>query len=308
MFRTLLKRTHRLVGAGIAGAIGHSMNKYRRFGRRNAARNRVSARFRRKTYQYSRRKRISRHRKRALAYKKKNIRKARKRGAWQNFTARRTNQVSLVFDLRAGKPDQAHLYLADKLWYGHTKSIKAMQDKFRHHWMKSISFKFDNFKVRTLMRTVTTEGTPPQEYTTEQVIEPSWINMRYRWDKWGDKVNPGHMVGNDDRIEEVMQTKCIKNCKDKFWGIWKPKGAITLNEAPKDGDASFGGYVKRMKCKNFDENGPPHLGFWFCVEGTLPDQFFRPDPPVVRTAKIFVDFDSTFYTKWFCSEKRISYS
>jgi hypothetical protein len=84
--------------------------------------------------------------------------------------------------------------------------------------------------------------------------------------------------------------------------------AIALNDSPKDGDARWGPYVKRMKCKNFDENGPPHLGFWFCVEGTLPDQFFTPDPPVVRTAKIFVDFDSTFYTKWFCSEKRISYS
>jgi hypothetical protein len=47
--------------------------------------------------------------------------------------------------------------------------------------------------------------------------------MRYRWDKWGDKTSPGHMVGHDDRIEEVMQNKCIKNCKDKFWGIWKPK-------------------------------------------------------------------------------------
>jgi hypothetical protein len=46
----------------------------------------------------------------------------------------------------------------------------------------------------------------------------------------------------------------------------------------------------------FNENGPPHLRFWFCPESTLPDQFFKPDPPVVRTAKIFVDFDSTFYT------------
>ena len=309
MFRTLLKRTHRAVGTGIAGAIGHSMMKYRRFGRRNAARNRVSARFRKKTYQYSRRKRISRHRKRALAYKKKNIRKARKRGAWTNFTARRTNQVSLEFDMNASQGGDKPLhYMADVLWYGNSKGIKATQDKFRHHWMKSISFKFDNFKVRTLMRTVTTEGTPPQEYTTEQVIEPSFINMRYRWDKWGDKTSPGHMVGHDDRIEEVMQNKCIKNCKDKFWGIWKPKGATALMSGPKDGDAGFGEYVKRMKCRNFDENGPPHLRFWFCPESTLPDQFFKPDPPVVRTAKIFVDFDSTFYTKWFCSEKRISYS
>ena len=309
MFRTLFKRSHRLVGSGIAGALGHSMMKYRRTGRRNAARNRVAGRFRKKTYSYTRRKRVSRRRKRAWAFKKRNIRRARKRGAWQNFTARRTNQVSLAFDINASKGgDQPTMYNADVKWYGNTKSVKAMQDKYRHHWMKSISFKFNNFKFRTLMRTVTTEGTPPQEYTTEQVIEPSSVNMRYRWDKWQDKENPGHMVGHDDRIEECMQTKCIKNCHDKFWGIWKPKGSIALMSGPRDGDQSFNDFVKRMKCRNVDENGAVHMAFWFCPEGTLPDQFFKPDPPVVRTAKIFVDFDATFYTKWFCSEKKISYS
>jgi hypothetical protein len=266
----------------------------------------VGGRFRKTIWRYNRRKRISRRRKRALVYKKRILRRARKRGAWQNFTARRTNQVSLEIDLDASPgPDKAHLYLG-KLWYGNTKSIRAMQDKFRHHWMKSISFKFDNFKVRTMMRTVTTEN--GSEMTSEQIIEPSFINLRYRWDKWGDKINPGHMVGHDDRIEECMQTKCIKNCKDKFWGIWKPKGARALMNGPLDGDASWGEYVKRMRCRNFDENGPPHLGFWFCAEKTLPDQFFKPDPPVVRSAKIFIDFSATFYTKWFCSNKRIEYS
>ena len=227
----------------------------------------------------------------------------------ERFTAKRSNQVSLEFDMSAAATgDKANHYHADVLWYGNSKSIKAKHDQFRHHWMKSISFKFHNFKVRTLMRTVTTEGTPPQEYTTEQLIEPSFVNLRYRWDKWGDKVNPGHMVGHDDRIEEVMQTKCIKNCKDKFWGMWKPKGARALMSGPHDGDAGWIDYVKRMRCPNFDENGPPHMDFWFAAEATLPDQFFKPDPPVVRTAKMFVDFDATFYTKWFCSEKKISHS
>ena len=310
MFRTLVKRTYRSIGSGIAGAVGHSMMKYRRTtGRRAAARSRISQRFRKKSYLQTRRKRMSRRRKRGYVMKKRNFRKAMKRGNWMRFTARRSEQVSLEFDMSAAKTgDKASKYAADILWYGNSKSIRAKHEQFRHHWMKSISFKFHNFKVRTLMRTVTTEGTPPQEYTTEQVIEPSFVNLRYRWDKWGDRVNPGHMVGHDDRIEEVMKTKCIKNCKDKFWGMWKPKGARALISQPHDGDASWLEYIKRMHCRNVDENGPPHMDFWFAAEATLPDQFFKPDPPVVRTAKMFVDFDATFYTKWFCSEKKISHS
>jgi hypothetical protein len=40
------------------------------------------------------------------------------------------------------------------------------------------------------------------------------------------------MVGTDDRIEEIMQTKTIRNSKDKFWGIFKPKGGICLDDGP----------------------------------------------------------------------------
>jgi hypothetical protein len=255
------------------------MRKYRRFGRR-AARKRFSGR-RKKTFRYSRRrKRISKLRKR-WARKRRNIRRARRRGNWQTFTAKRVNQVSLEIDLNAAPgPDAAHLYKADALWYGHTKSLKAIQDKYSHHWLKSLSFKFNNFKVRTMMRTVTTEG--GTETTSEQILEPSYINMRYRWDKWGDGKNPGTMVGHDDRIEEIMQTKCVKNCYDKFWGIWKPKGARALLHGPVNGDESWGHYVKKMKCRNVDEHGPPHLGFWFCAENTLPDQFFKPDPYILH--------------------------
>lgn len=156
------------------------------------------------------------------------------------------------------------------------------------------------------MRTVTTEGNPPQEYTTEQVIEPSNITVRYRWDKWGEDINPGTKIGHDFRIEENMQSKCITNCKQKFWGIWKPKGQIPTMVGPRDGDHSWKEYVTAMDCRNIDANGPPEMKFWFAVEGTLPDQFFQPDPPVVRTAKIFLDFDSTFYTKWFVSNKKLT--
>jgi len=194
MFKTL-KRTHR-VGAGIAGAFAHSLMKYRRIGggRRNGIRSRYRTRFRKKTYQQTRRKRRFRRRKRAWAFKKRNIRKARKRGAWQNFTSRRTEQVSLAFILNADTgPDDAIEWNADQKWFGNSKDIKQRMDKYRHHWMKSISFKFNNFKFRTLMRTVTTEGTPPQEFTTEQVIEPSSVKMRYKWNKWGETLNPGHL-------------------------------------------------------------------------------------------------------------------
>jgi len=180
--------------------------------------------------------------------------------------------------------------------------------KYLHHSLNSVSFKFDNFKIRTLMRTVTTEGTPPQEYTTEQVIEPSSVKMRYRWNKWGEKENPGQLVLNDDRIDEIMQSKCIKSCKDKFWGIFKPKGGIALCTGPADGNVSFRSYMKKSQIRNIDDRGPPWLRYWFSCESTLPDQFFTPDPPVVRTAKMFVDCDATFYTKWFCSNKRIDYS
>jgi hypothetical protein len=75
------------------------MRKYRRFGRR-AARKRFSGR-RKKTFRYSRRrKRISKLRKR-WARKRRNIRRARRRGNWQTFTAKRVNQVSLEIDLNA---------------------------------------------------------------------------------------------------------------------------------------------------------------------------------------------------------------
>jgi hypothetical protein len=280
---------------------GPSKRKYRRIGgRRNAVRRRLfGGRSRKIIWRYNRRKRISRRRKRVMVYKKRNLRRARKRGAWHNFTARRVNQVSLEITLDASPgPDVAHLYHADQLWFGYSKSISKIQDKYRHYKMKSISFKFDSFKVRTMMRTVTTEG--GTETTSEQIIEPSSANVRYRWNKWGDKGNPGHMMGNDDRIEECMRTKCITSCKDKFWGIWKPRGAISLLSLPTDGDAKFGPYISRMQCINVDENGPPHLGFWFCAENPLPDQFFKPDPPVVRTAKMFIDFNATFWqhNKW----------
>jgi hypothetical protein len=66
----------------------------------------------------------------------------------------------------------------------------------------------------------------------------------------------------------------IRNSKDKFWGIFKPKGGICLDDGPVDGDHSWGPYVNRMRCRNFDEKGPPHLAFWFCAEQTLPSQFF----------------------------------
>jgi hypothetical protein len=247
-----------------------------------------------------------------MVYKKRVLRKARRRGAFINFTARRTNQISLEIDLNASTgPDVAHLYNADKEWYGHSKEVKFKQDKYKHHCLKSISFKFSNFKVRTCIRTETTEGgssvMPARTTTREQFLEPRWINMRYKWNKWGDKINPGHMVGTDDRIEEIMQTKTIRNSKDKFWGIFKPKGGICLDDGPVDGDHSWGPYVNRMRCRNFDEKGPPHLAFWFCAEQTLPSQFFAVDGPVTRTAKIFIDFTATFYTKWFCSVKRLEY-
>ena len=215
--------------------------------------------------------------------------------------------MAFVLNAATG-PDDAIEWNADQKWFGNSKDIKNRMDKYRHHWMKSISFKFNNFKFRTLMRTVTTEGTPPQEYTTEQVIEPSSVKMRYKWNKWGETLNPGQQILHDDRIDEIMQSKCIKNCRDKFWGIWKPKGAIALNTGPKDGDEWFRNYIKRMQIRNVDEKGPPSLRYWFSAESTLPDQFFTPDPPVVRTAKVFVDFDATFYTKWFCSDKLIQYS
>ena len=311
MFRTLIKRSHRSIGAGIAGAIAsHSMKKYfKKGGRRASARTRMRTRFRKPSYAQTRKKRMSRRRKRGYVMKKRSIRKAFKKGNCMRFTARRSEQVSLEFDmLVASSGDTATKYKADTKWFGNSKQIKQRMENFRHHWLKSLSFKFHNFKIRTLMRTVTTEGSPPQEYTTEQLIEPSFVNIRYRWDKWNDGINPGHMVGHDDRIEEVMKTKCITSCKDKFWGIYRPKGGRAVMQGPATGDTSWREWISRMNCKNFDEEGPPHLDYWFAVEATLPDQFFKPDPPVVRTAKMFIDFDATFYSKWFCSERKIAHS
>lgn len=307
MLYSHLKRTHRLLGAGLAGAVGHSMSKYRK--KKNVGRRtKLTTRARRRTsYGQRRRGRLSRRRKRAVSFKKAMFRKARKRQAFKYFCTRRTNKISMAFDMSSGPgPDYAQPYLADVLWYGETPQIKQFMKNYRHHRMRSLSFKYNNFKCRTLMRTVTTEGDPPQEYTTEQIIEPSNITVRYRWDKWGENVNPGTKVGHDYRIEENMQSKCITNCKQKFWGIWKPKGQIPTNVGPRDGDHSWDDYVTAMDCRNRDANGPPQLKFWFAVEGTLPDQFFKPDPPVVRTAKIFLDFDSTFYTKWFVSNKKLT--
>lgn len=248
-----------------------------------------------------------------MVYKKRVLRRARKREAWHRFTARRVNQVSLEITLDATTgPDVAHLYHADQLWFGYNKSISKIQDKYGRYWMKSISFKFDTFKIKTVIRTVTTEGgssvMPASAVTREHFMEPKSANIRYRWNKWGDKGNPGHMIGKDDRIEECMNTKCIKSCRDKFWGIWRPKGAMALISLPTDGDAKWGPYIQRMQCININENGPPHLGFWFCAENPLPDQFFAEDPPVVRTAKMFIDFNATFYTKWFACNKRIDYT
>ena len=94
MFKTL-KRAHRAVG-GIAGSLAHSYMKYRRIGGRHAVRSRYRTRFRKKTNVPRRRKRVQRRRKRAWAFKRRNIRKARRRGAWARFTARRTEQVSMV--------------------------------------------------------------------------------------------------------------------------------------------------------------------------------------------------------------------
>jgi len=205
-------------------------------------------------------------------------------------------------------PDDAGEWVGDNKWLGYTKGIKGKMDKFIHHSLNSISWKFDNFKFRTMMRTVTTEGSPPQDYTTEQVIEPSSVKMRYRWNKWGLKENPGQMVGSDNRIDEIMQSKCIKNCHDKFWGIFKPRGGIPLTTGPSDGNQSFRSYMKKAQIRNIDDRGPPWLRYWFSCESTLPDQFFVPDPPVQRSAKIFVDMDCTFYSKWFCSGKKIDYS
>ena len=128
MLYSHLKRTHRLLGAGIAGAVaGHSMRKYRK---RNNVRRRtkLGTRSRRRTsYAQRRRGRLSRRRKRAFSFKKAMFRRARKRQAFKYFCARRTNKISMAFNMSAGPgPDKAQLYLADVLWYGNTHRLSSL--------------------------------------------------------------------------------------------------------------------------------------------------------------------------------------
>ena len=158
------------------------------------------------------------------------------------------------------------------------------------------------------MRTVTTEGNPPEDVTQEQILEPSFVKMRYRHNKWNDQTNPNITRFHDKRIEETMQTKCITNCHDKFWGIYKPKNMKTLTHGPSDGDYNFRTLLQRTQTTSINEEGPPYLSFWFSCESTLPKQFFVADPPVKRTAKMFVDCDLTFYAKFMCFRKKLEYT
>jgi hypothetical protein len=178
------------------------MRRYRRrFKKKNVRRRLFGRRSSKTIWRYRRRTGVSRRRKRIMVYKKRVLRKARRRGAFINFTARRTNQISLEIDLNASTgPENLNetdfkqwcLYLSCLNFISlecpyHSLSalyrcalsgpVLAFRSISRDHCLKSVSFKFDNFKVRTCIRTETTEGAtavmPPTTTTREQFIEPA---------------------------------------------------------------------------------------------------------------------------------------
>lgn len=306
MFRSRLtnyKRTALMA----AGAFGHSYAKYRRFSNRNT-RTRTRTRYGRKSATFSKKKRRSTKKRINYARKRKTLRRAFKKGAYKYVTARRTEKVSLSFPIDAeGTSGDAQSWDADAKWFGSSKTNKNTFNSYQGIRFRSVSWKFDNFKVRTILRTVTTEGNPPEDVTQEQVLEPSFVRMRYKHNKWNDQTNPNYERFHDKRIEEIMQSKCITNCRDKFWGIYKPRNTIVLTGGPPDGDYNFRTLIGRTRTTSINEDGAPYLSYWFSCESTLPKQFFVADPPVKRTAKILVDCDCTFYSKFMCFRKKIDY-
>lgn len=292
--------------AGFGAA--HQYAKYRRFNKRGV-RARTRTRYRRPfSGRYKKKNRRTKRRAR-FSNKKRGLRKAYKKGLYKYITLKRCEKIEAEFFIGTdGTSGDAKILSADTLWIGASRlSQFLMQKAYRNYRFRSVSWKFDNFKVRTILRSTVTEGNPPEEHVTEQILEPSSITMRYLWNKWNDHINPSMKMGEDNRIEEIMQHKCITSCKDKFWGIYKPKNQINLSSADFDNSMSFRGLLNRSKTTSINEDGPPYLSFWFAVESTLPKQFFVPDPPIVRTAKILVDFDCTFYSKFMLFGKNIEY-
>lgn len=84
VFKTL-KRSHQAL-VGIAARFGHSAMKYRRSIGRYGVRSRFRTAFRKRRAGPTKRSRRQRHRKRSINLKKKNFRRARKRGDVRRFT------------------------------------------------------------------------------------------------------------------------------------------------------------------------------------------------------------------------------
>ena len=120
----------------------------------------------------------------------------------------------------------------DNKWFGRDKRVSRIMDGYKNCRLKKVSWKFSNFKVRTIIRTEVTEGNPPQTVTQEQMVEPGCVYMRYKHNKYNDATNPGLIIGTDRRIEENMHSKCITNCEQGIWGVFKPLSAIALSYLP----------------------------------------------------------------------------
>lgn len=302
-----MKRVWRLPAAA---AMGHNVYKYMRNnqGNRVAAGSRFKTKYRQRYSSGRRIKRINRKYRRYVN-KKRSLYKSKKRGDFMYITSKRSEKVELEFTPSTvdGSVNIQAVDM-DTKWLGLNKEFHDKVDIYQNLRLKSVSWRFDNFKVRTILRTVTTEGTPPNVTTTtqEQVLEPGWIKMRYRHNKWNDASNPGVTVGTDDRVDENCRVKCITNCNDGFWGIFKPKNTIALTDRPL-GTESINTVMQQIKTTSRNEDEQFYLSFWLGPESTLPKQFFVADPPVTRTAKYFIDCDFKCYTKWLCYKKKNNY-
>ena len=235
MFKSSVTNYKRSALMAAGGAL-HSYAKYRRFGNRRL-RTRTRHRYGRKSYTVSKRKRRSTKKRIAFSRKRKNLSRARKRGSYKYLTAKRVEKVQLSFTIANTGDNIGTTGDAVDKWFGSTLENMAQFQAYDCNRFKSLSWKFDNIKVRTILRTVTTEGNPPEETTQEQILEPRFIQMRYRWN---NQINPNTLRFHDHRIEEIMQHKCITNCKDKFWGIYKPKNTISLARPLVNGDIETG--------------------------------------------------------------------
>ncbi|AXH75583.1 MAG: putative capsid protein [Uewvirus yahnais] len=303
---TNLKRT--AVLAGMKAALYGAKFARGRYGQRIAARTRRKYGVR---FGGKKRKRKTVRRRRRFPGRRSKLSKLYRSGKIAKTTGKRTTKLSLSFTIGGdGTSGNAEFVDMNSSWLPRNTQFIQEFGSFNNIKFKSVSWKFNNFKIRTILRQVATEGTPPQTNTTEQILEPGWIKIRYKHNKYNENTNPNFKAGNDNRIEENMHTKCITNCHQGFWGkmkIYNTHPSVSISDA----DNSFTAFLKARQSRMGIVDGAqidyPQLGFWFSVESTLPKQFFVADPPIVRTAKILVDFDCTVYTKWKMSDKLNNY-